>query len=68
MPWSIASRTPFSTAGMKPDGITPPLILFTNSKPVGVAGERLDLDVAVAELAAAARLLLVAAVRLGASP
>ena len=26
-------RTPFSTAGMKPVGITPPLIALTNSKP-----------------------------------
>ncbi len=25
---------PFSTAGMNPDGITPPLILFTNSNPL----------------------------------
>ena len=52
--------TPFSTAGMNPPGITPPLIAFTNSKPSPLA-ERLDLDVAVGELAAAAGLLLVAA-------
>ncbi len=49
---------------MKPPGITPPLILLTNSKPSPCA-QRLDLDVAVAELAAAAGLLLVAALRLG---
>ena len=30
-PLSIASRTPFSTAGMNELGITPPLILSTNS-------------------------------------
>ena len=49
---------------MKPVGITPPLIASTNSNPTWPL-ERLDLDVAVAELAAAAGLLLVAAVRLG---
>ena len=49
---------------MKLVGITPPLIAFTNSNPVPGLG-RLDLDVAVAELAPAAGLLLVAAVRLG---
>ena len=49
---------------MKPPGITPPLIAFTNSRPAP-GSRRLDLDVAVAELAAAAGLLLVAAVRLG---
>ena len=32
IPCSIASRTPFSTAGMKPPGMTPPLIALTNSK------------------------------------
>ena len=63
-PCCIASRQPFSTAGMKPCGMTPPLIALTNSKPVAV-GQRLDLDVAVAELPAPAGLLLVAAVRLG---
>ncbi len=52
---------------MNEPGITPPLILSTNSKPVGSRGvfEGLDLDVAVAELAAPAGLLLVAAVRGG---
>ena len=48
---------------MKPCGITPPLIALTNSK--SPLGQRLDLDVAVAELAAAAGLLLVAPVGLG---
>ena len=37
---AIASATPFSTAGMKPPGITPPLIAFSNSRPAPVsAGE-----------------------------
>ena len=31
MPCSIASRTPFSTAGMNEPGIAPPLIWLTNS-------------------------------------
>ncbi len=31
-PLAIASCTPFSTAGMKPCGMTPPLISLTNSK------------------------------------
>ncbi len=33
MPCSIASTIPFSTAGIKPVGMTPPLIALTNSKP-----------------------------------
>ncbi len=41
------------------------MIALTNSKPL--VGQRLDLDVAVAELTAAAGLLLVPAVRLGAA-
>ena len=49
---------------MKPPGITPPLIAFDELEALAVLA-RLDLDVAVAELAAAAGLLLVAAVRLG---
>ena len=32
VPVRMASWTPFSTAGMKPPGITPPLIALTNSK------------------------------------
>ena len=67
VPVRMASCTPFSTAGMKPPGITPPLIALTNSKPLALLG-RLDLDVAIGELAASARLLLVAGVGLGADP
>ena len=49
---------------MNEPGITPPLILSTNSKPSSPRiAERLDLDVAVAELAAPAGLLLVPPVR-----
>ena len=44
--------------------MTPPLIALSNSK-LGAVGQRLDLDVAVAELPAPAGLLLVAPVRLG---
>ena len=33
MPAAIASLTPFSTAGMKLVGMTPPLISLTHSKP-----------------------------------
>ena len=32
-PSASPRRTPFSTAGMKPEGMTPPLIALTNSKP-----------------------------------
>ena len=32
-PPAIASTMPFSTAGMKPPGITPPLIALMNSNP-----------------------------------
>ncbi len=49
---------------MKLAGITPPLIAFDELEP-GAGLGRLDLDVAVGELAAAAGLLLVAGVRLG---
>src|SRR5437764_249880 len=39
-PAVIASRTPFSTAGMKPCGMTPPLIWPTNSSPEpGLSGQ-----------------------------
>ena len=55
---------PFSTAGMNCRGIEPPKMSSTNSKSAP-RGERLDLDLAVAELAVAAGLLLVAAVRFG---
>ena len=40
-PFSSASSTPFSTAGMNSVGIDPPLILFTKSKPSPGAGSML---------------------------
>ena len=55
---------PFSTAGMNWRGIEPPKISSTNSKSCA-ARQRLDLDLAVAELAVAAGLFLVPAVRVG---
>ena len=57
-------RTPFSTAGMKLSGMTPPLTSSTNSKPAA-ARQRLDAQVHLAELSRAAGLLLVAAVAFG---
>ena len=59
-----ASWMPFSTAGMYCRGIEPPKISSTNSKS-RAARQRLDGDLAVGELAVAAGLLLVAAVRVG---
>ena len=49
---------------MKPPGITPPLIAFSNSSPLPASPGEISM-LAVGELAAAARLLLVAGVGLG---
>ncbi len=55
---------PFSTDGMKLRGMAPPKTLSSNSKSLP-RGERLHLDPDVAELAAAAGLLLVPALDVG---
>ena len=63
-PSAIVLTMPFSIDGMNWWGIEPPKILssYTNPSP---RGERLDLDVADGVLAVPARLLHVAALRLG---
>ncbi len=57
-PRAIASRTPFSIAGMNSFGITPPTMSFSKTKPAP-RSPRLDLHEDVAVLAAAAGLLRV---------
>ena len=66
MPRGIASRMPFSTAGMYCRGIDAADDLVDELE-AAAARQRLDLDPGVAELAAAARLLLELALRLGAA-
>ena len=63
-PFSICSRTPFSTAGMYWLGIAPPLTASTKLKPLP-RSTRPDPEVDLGELAAAAGLLLVPVVGLG---
>src|SRR5438552_12753212 len=64
MPCGSTSRMPFSTAGMKFRGITPPTTPSSKLEAL-TAAERPELEPRVAVLSAASRLALVLALRLG---